>query len=132
MSCNWGVYCIDCDEDSGMNVNHGKEIMRLLIDQREKLEPLGDLLAAEGVWSLGLTVNGEDVVASFFGEHKGHRLTPQNEDGEFDTLCGKTFNCSICGPVPCARLDHSIAHVPLHYHFTEKRTVHWEKEREGG
>jgi len=71
MSCNWGVYCIDCDEDSGMNVNHGKEIMRLLIDQREKLEPLGDLLAAEGVWSLGLTVNGEDVVASFFGEHKG-------------------------------------------------------------
>jgi len=129
MSCNWDVHCLDCNEDAGMSVNHGDGTMRRLVDNRERIEPLGDLLSAEGIWSLGLTVNGEDVIVNFFAEHRGHRLVPQNEYGEFDTPCGKSFNCPICGPVVCSRLDHSVAHQPLHYHSTEDHRIHWEKEK---
>ena len=76
MSCsNWDVHCLDCHEDAGMSAtNHGLETVRLLIEHREKLEPLERFLAADGVWSMGFAVNGEEVIASFFGEHKGHRI----------------------------------------------------------
>ena len=129
MSCSWDIHCIDCGVDAGMSLYRDSGFMRLLVDNRTKLEPLGDLIADKGVWSLGLTINGEDVAASFFSEHRGHRLAPRNEHGELDTPCGSTFDCPICGPVTCGRLDHSISYSLLHCHFTEDHVCHWEKKR---
>jgi hypothetical protein len=134
MSCsNWDIYCLDCHVDAGMSAtNHGLETIRLLIEHREKLEPLERFLAADGVWSMGFAVNGEEVIASFFGEHKGHRLFPRNDSGELDGMCGQSFICPICNTsVACERRDHSIAHAPQHYHFTSNHIVHWELEKEG-
>ena len=128
MSCSWDVHCIDCGVDAGMSLYRDSGFMRLLVDNRTKLEPLGDLIADKGVWSLGLTINGEDVAASFFSEHRGHRIVPRNECGELDTPCGSTFDCPICGPVTCGRLDHSITQSPRHYHVAGDRTCHWDKE----
>ena len=129
MSCNWDVHCLDCHVDAGMSTNDGLDVMRLLIGHREKLEPLGGLLAADGVWSVGFTINGEEIIASFFGEHRGHRLSPRNDCGELDGGCGKAFYCPTCGvSVICERRDHSIAHANLHFHCTAQ-TVHWEKEK---
>jgi len=132
MSCNWDVHCLDCHEDAGMSTNGGLEVMRILIRHREKLEPLERLLAADGVWSMGFTLNGEEIITSFFGGHKGHQLSPRNDSGELDGKCGKSFDCPICGiSVVCDRLDHSIAHANLHHHYTANHVVHWEWEKEG-
>ena len=92
MSCNWDVHCLDCHVDSGLPINsefQGIEIIRLLIRHRKKLEPLERLLDADGVWTMGFSLNGEAVVASFFGEHRGHRLVPINGRGELDSMNGK-------------------------------------------
>ena len=130
MSCSWDVHCIECNVDAGMSSCRNSEFMRLLVDNRAKLESLGDLIAVEGVWSLGLTINGEDVVASFFSKHRGHMIVPRNEYGELDIPCGSTFDCPICGLVTCGRLDHSIAHNLRHHHVTADHIYHWEKEEE--
>ena len=129
MSCNWDVHCLDCSKDAGMSASHAADL-RLLIDHREVLEQLESLLKSDGLWSMGLTVNGEDVVVGFFGDHRGHVLALRNDAGELDTPCGKTFICPFCGPVVCQRLDHSIAFSPLHHHFVEGHRVHWEEDRQ--
>lgn len=129
MSDSWNIHCLDCNDDAGMSIDFAKNA-RLLIEHRKKIEPLGGLLSDElGVWSLDLTVNGEEVDAGFFWNHKGHRLAPRNCEGELDTSCGESFDCPTCGTVKCDRLEHSIAHCTLHYHTAEKHVVHWEKER---
>jgi hypothetical protein len=128
MSCNWDVHCIDCDMDAGMSVNHGDKLMRLLVDRRSALEGLEDLGTTDKVWDVRLHVNGEHVPVAFFKEHRGHMIVPLNEHDELDIPCGRTFDCPICGPVTCGRLDHSIAQSPRHYHVAGDRTCHWERE----
>jgi hypothetical protein len=132
MSCNWDVHCLDCHVDAGMSADHGLEVMRLLIRHRETLEHLEGLLDDDSVWSMGFTLNGEEIIASFFGEHRGHRLSPRNDSGELDAMCVKSFDCPICGvSVTCERRDHSIAPANLHHHYTANHVVHWEWEKEG-
>lgn len=128
MSCNWDVYCVDCDEHVGMSVNHGEEFVRVLVRRREIFESLGLAFEEEKflLWDPIIKMGGVYVDVDFFVKHRGHVLRPRNEYGEFDGMCKANFKCSSCGPVTCDRKDHSMAHNPLHGHTTEDHVYHYQ------
>jgi hypothetical protein len=131
MSDRWDVHCLDCDEDSGMEVDRGRDIVRLLVENRASIEPLGDLHTDDVIWDMDLRINDCRVSVPFFRLHRGHRLVPRNEAGETDVPCGMSFLCPSCGPVMCERLGHVDGPGPRHWHTGRRGdgsiVVHWEE-----
>lgn len=90
MSCDWDVFCVDCQESLGIdNANHRDELMRWLVLQR-------DVIAAIPGW---LSVEYDDyrIDTQWFAKHAGHRLSPRDEYGYLDTQCRDDSICAHCG-----------------------------------
>jgi hypothetical protein len=117
MSCDWDVYCVDCDAWCGIgDANQADELMRVLIKHSPVLAALA-LLNRDG--DVQLRVDFKFVDVSFFEKHGRHTLRPRNEYNEYDTLCGKKISCSSCGEVICDRREHPDTQGPgEHWHIT--------------
>jgi hypothetical protein len=79
----------------GMDVNHGLEFIRLLIEN-------ADVLAALDVFSRGFPLlelgSSYGIVnTAFMVRHRGHKLVPWNEYGRRADECGIRLRCDACG-----------------------------------
>lgn len=88
MSTYWDVRCLDCNEESGLHLNHGDDACRALIKVRDGLAGLAEF----DHWSeLNVSVSGEigHVDPSFYKKHAGHVLAPVSEYGQIGGDCEK-------------------------------------------
>jgi hypothetical protein len=97
VSCDWDVFCLDCQERLGLSdFNHQIDAMRELITA-------APLLAQMATTGLGVTAGWGDrpIDTSWFAKHHTHRLIPRSEYGDFDDDCGERFECAMGGRHQC-------------------------------
>lgn len=128
MSCDWDVYCVDCDDWCGISdANHQVELVNKIVGARAGFE----ILAEAGFLYTELKFEGEYIPnLAFFARHKGHTLRARNEYDEFDAPCPAKFFCSLCdAEVACERWEHPLTGYSAdHRHTVEgTRAVHWYK-----
>lgn len=99
MSCAWDVKCLTCNVKAGMDVNHGVDIMRLLITNAKTIAAIDDLSTAAGKigWFVELGSPGFSIPVQWFREHHAHRLAPVSEYGDLDGECSEKVQCPHCG-----------------------------------
>ena len=121
MSCDWDVWCLDCEEGLGLSDwNHKSDAMLDIIRARDALAALADV--RPDAYASGFEYWGsyKDLVpVGFFAKHRGHRLIPRDEYGQCLDECGETIVCSHC------KLGNSRCRLPEKHegpHAAERRT----------
>lgn len=112
MSCYYSLYCVTCEADSGIQLNHGADHLRELWADREFVVRNG---ASSGV--VDVTVSSAlvpDLPVWFFREHCSHEVRIRDEYGRFDDDCGERITCACCDTRVWCRLPmgHSGDHAP--------------------
>lgn len=104
MSCDWDVYCVECEEELGISdANHKVETMRSIITNRSTMEALA-VMGEEA--SVELKVDYLYVTdLEFFLKHKGHRLAPRSEYGAIDGRCNERLKCGECETQHICKLE---------------------------
>jgi hypothetical protein len=119
VSCDWDVYCLDCESEHGFsNCNHEDKLMRELAKLGPRLKKLCELMPILDSLSdppcsayvcPRITLDA-DVIhprrwlhAAWWIEHGGHRLVARDEYGRCDDECGEHFSCGECGSSKCCR-----------------------------
>jgi hypothetical protein len=114
MSCDWDVYCLDCDSVAGIeDANREESLMRVLIKHAKAIGGLlplwddnstyQDVELRVGRYDVELRVGRYDLDPKWFAEHASHRLIPRNEYGECSHDCGERFTCGECGALKTCR-----------------------------
>lgn len=116
MSTHWDIRCDDCGVEAGMSLNHGDQEMRDLISHADAIAALSDCHAIDE-----LSVYGAGCLdRSWFSAHRGHKLRPFNEYGEYDTPCSGRGRCPQCGTEhACCRREHGLSYSKAHAHVHE-------------
>lgn len=114
MSCEWEVWCLDCNEWlAGYGWNHQERECWSLI----RMAPaLADLALAAGVEKQHVyieTLNLKKIDVGPFANHKGHNLVPKNEYGQWADQCPERFKCSAgCWHDCQLKVNHEGLHGP--------------------
>lgn len=96
MSCDWDVYCIDCDKEMGLqDWNHASDEVARVIAARDSLAAVYRALGDDV--RVSLEYDHRFVFTKFLADHEGHRLIPRDEYGECLDECGARFKCNACG-----------------------------------
>lgn len=104
MSCDWDVWCLDCDEGHGFSdANHQRNLMAALAKlgpQLAKFAPtMRAIRAIEGAYvdaNLYVTHDRLPIDFDWFDRHVTHRLIARDEYGKNDDECGEYFACCAC------------------------------------
>lgn len=101
MSCDWKIYCRDCDTAHYFNdANHQVDLMRSLIRHAPAIAAMAPVIEESGIEVV--TMWGR-INPEWFARHLGHDLVPQDEYGKCDDDCGRAFRCSEGEPHTCLR-----------------------------
>lgn len=113
MSCDFDVFCLDCNANLGLqDWNRRSNEVQALIANAPAIAALAPLARS------GFTLEHFDrnVPIEFFAKHLGHRLLPRDEYGGFLDECGAQFAClGACGNhwLTCRLVrDHEGQHLP--------------------
>jgi hypothetical protein len=79
----------------GMDVNHGLEFMRLLIENAAAIAALDKFVGLYPFLELSSSDGTVDV--AFMAAHRGHKLVPFDEYGRRADECGEHVRCDACG-----------------------------------
>lgn len=104
MSNKWDIYCRTCNDYAGLEWNHKRDEIRVLLEHRAAI---AKLIAVEDelrpLLPLGVSVDlsaGADCYAvplHFFRVHGEHDLVPIDEYDVIDGLCAKSWQCAAPG-----------------------------------
>jgi|SRR5262245_9707713 len=96
MSCDYHVFCVDCQSRHDFNdANHREGLMRHFVTHRDAIAAIAPLLAATN-GDLELKTYYGHVDASWFVAHAGHELRVIDEYGKIDGNCPRRVNCAHC------------------------------------
>lgn len=121
MSTDWGIGCRDCAENhlpkdreeyftGEWNNCRDVENLTKICEAADQILALDDKLGR--LASVDWYEHGRDArcygLADFMRKHRGHRLAPMNEYGQFDDQCWRHSYCESCKyPHACVlKLDH--------------------------
>ena len=105
MSCDWDVYCLDCESSHGFqDTNHEDKLMRELCKigpslarLREIWKPIEKLRNyAEPLITLNSNRYGYALSLEWWETHGNHRLVARDEYGRNDDECAEQFTCPKC------------------------------------
>jgi hypothetical protein len=109
MSCDWDLFCLDCNEAHGFDdLNHWDDTLALvakhgpaLADACAALLSLREACRVEetGAWRIELELNLRTyarVNLEWFVKHGRHRILPKDEYGRLLDECGKYYTCPAC------------------------------------
>ena len=105
MSCSWDMRCTTCNEDCGLDFNHGESYLADMLLFRPVLKGLAAVSA--GVNYLPMH-NEVPRWMEWLSKHDGHTIRLQDEYGRFSDQCHKSLDCTCCGSYNNCRLgvDH--------------------------
>lgn len=104
MSTDWNIHCVDCNSTHMFSdANHQEDLMRVLIRHRDAIASIAPLLA-ESRSDIEFGTHWGSIDASWFAEHKGHKLQPINEYGRLDDQCRESVPCECGYTIPSSLL----------------------------
>lgn len=104
MSCHYDVYCLDCDDNLGIqDANHRNKEMHALIKLAPAIVAFKRVMDREedAFQDSGLEIEvtilwGKRLDLKWFVQHEGHALMVRDEYGHLHDECGAYFNCEAC------------------------------------
>lgn len=103
MSCDYDVYCVDCDSHHEFyDANHEDKLMLEVIKHRDAfaaLAPVFEAFAKSKLYSeLRFSLQGDRYAVSpqWFAKHAGHTLEVIDEYGRLLKNCYKFVQCKEC------------------------------------
>lgn len=94
MSCDWDLYCIDCEDYLGLSDwNHGDEACLELWKSREQIAAGAEVESIQ----IRATWRDDRIDPAWFLKHKNHNVRPKNEYGQLYNQCGERIICNECG-----------------------------------
>jgi len=96
MSTHWDIHCKDCNVDFDLDVNHGDQDMRDIIEHRALWEALAKIDQVDSVIWHGDRMWDRPIMHRMFAAHAGHRLVARNEYGDELGQCLHRMACE-CG-----------------------------------
>jgi hypothetical protein len=103
MSCDWNIFCLDCEETERFNdANHQVDLMRDIIKAAPGIAALAPYWKYLKNHDVELNTHYGHINVEFFAKHATHRLVPRSEYGEIDGTCAKDVRC------PCKRNHYCV------------------------
>jgi len=104
MSCDYGVYCLDCEANLGIqDANHRHQEMHALIKLapaivafRRAMDREEDALQDSGLEIDVMVLWDKRLDMKWFVQHEGHVLMVRDEYGQLHDECGEYFKCRAC------------------------------------
>lgn len=97
MSCDWDVWCVECDEPVTRfnDANHREDLMLHLIQHADKIAALAPLIR-DTQWDISLTTSWGAIHPADFRRHVdlGHTLKPRDEYGRWLDQCHEYVKCA--------------------------------------
>lgn len=112
MSCDYDVYCIDCDDAHGFrDANHEDRLMAGLCKLGPQIAAVAPLMRAidaiEGAIyidaHLHLQHDRYPIDFAWFEVHGNHRLLVRDEYGRCTDECAEYYQCETCAHRKCCR-----------------------------
>ncbi len=113
---------MDCDEEMGIgDANHKEDFMWDLVDLAPQLAALGEAVnrlpenrgsADSPVFMLCNWAQNMKADVSWFVKHRGHKLRPKNEYGDWSGQCPEKVVCGECATYQkcCFQIGHEGQH----------------------